>query len=67
MLDKRATIVANLTKKRKWNKQLEADFRRVLLYFDEHGAESVAEWSMLENEHADELPEMKCWLGIVLI
>ena len=65
MLNKRATIVANSTKRGKWNEVLEADFQRVLVYFDEHGANSI-EWSMLKNGHAHELPEMRCWLGIVL-
>ena len=67
MLNKRATMVANGIKRKKWNKWLEEDFQQVLMYFEKHGEKSI-EWTMMRNGNVSpsELPEMRCWLRIVL-
>ncbi|RPA88845.1 hypothetical protein L873DRAFT_1823936 [Choiromyces venosus 120613-1] len=49
---------------KQWNKHLQKDFEKVLLYFNHANSE---EWERFEQGNVGQLPEMRCWLRIIFI
>ena len=67
MLDKRATIVANLGRcSLDWGRRLETDFKKGLLYFENSRLEEQERFED-GSASAHRLPELRCWLRIMFV